>query len=84
MDVSKKGAGECLRQAGLLKGLHHPNLLNILGVCTEEEVHIVSEHPLSASPLLPGFGGRGQVGLPLHLHVLAQVRLIELCAGASV
>lgn len=76
MDVNKQGAGKCLQEAELLKGLHHPNFQNVLGICTEEaSVHIVTERPSNASHLLPGCVKGGQVGLPLHLHILAQVGL---------
>ncbi|XP_045106033.1 tyrosine protein-kinase src-2-like isoform X2 [Portunus trituberculatus] len=70
----KKGAKECLEKVELLRGLHHPNLLNLLGVCTEgHQVHVVSEGPFSAQNLQFWLSRYRQVCLPLHLHVLSQV-----------
>lgn len=74
VNVKKKGAKECLEDVELLRGLHHPNLLNLLGVCAEGlQMHVVTEGPFNA-PNLQFWLARGrQVCLPLHLHVLSQV-----------
>ena len=75
MDMKKEDANEYMEIVKLLRGLHHPNLLNLLGVCAEgRQVHVVSEASFSV-PNLQFWLSRGrQVCLPLHLHVLAQVR----------
>uniref|UniRef100_A0A0P4W3L5 Serine-threonine/tyrosine-protein kinase catalytic domain-containing protein n=1 Tax=Scylla olivacea TaxID=85551 RepID=A0A0P4W3L5_SCYOL len=73
VEMKKKGARECLENVELLRGLHHPNLLNLLGVCAEgRQVHVVTEGPLNASNLGLWLTRCRQVCLPLHLHVLSQ------------
>ncbi|XP_063887855.1 tyrosine-protein kinase SRK3-like [Scylla paramamosain] len=74
VEMKKKGAREYLENVELLRGLHHPNLLNLLGVCAEgHQVHVVTDGPLSASNLQFWLTRCRQVCLPLHLHVLSQV-----------
>lgn len=74
MALDKENTRERLKEVELLRGLRHPNLLNVVGVCTEKhQVHVVTELPSSASSLQQWMmRGGGRLGLPLQLHILAQ------------
>ena len=76
VELNKKGAKECLKEMELIRGLRHLNLLNIVGVCTEDRmVHVVTERPFSVELLQYWLKRCGLSALPLHLHILSQVNI---------